>query len=82
MVARPSPGSQITGRAYNAGSALLAAYLCLYAAALLTMNRAWNFDVAEPLLVLGILGVGFSLIAWLLTVNTSPLDYRVADPAS
>ena len=82
MVARPSPGSQITGHAYHAGSALLAAYLCLYAAALLTMNRAWNFDVAEPLLVLGILGVGFSLVAWLLTIGAAPLDYRVAEPAS
>ena len=82
MVARPSPGSQIAGHVHHAGSALLAAYLCLYAAALLTMNRAWNFDVAEPLLVLGILGVGFSLVAWLLTIGASPLAYRVAEPVS
>src|SRR5271165_651789 len=45
------------------------------------MNRAWHFDVAEPLFILVILGGAFSLAAWLLTIGTAPLDYRVANPA-
>ncbi len=59
---------------------LLFGYLLLYAVTLFGMNRAWRFAVAEPLFVLGILGVGFSLAAWLLTIRTSPLAYHVANP--
>jgi membrane protease YdiL (CAAX protease family) len=81
MLTRPSPGPQIAPNANHTGSALLVGYLCLYAASLLLMNRAWQFEVAEPLLILGILGVGFSLVAWLLTIGVSPLDCRVAEPA-
>src|SRR5208283_4839044 len=45
------------------------------------MNRAWHFEIAEPLSILGILGGVFSLGAWLLTIGTAPLNYRVASPA-
>ncbi|HKH98723.1 MAG TPA: CPBP family intramembrane glutamic endopeptidase [Candidatus Sulfotelmatobacter sp.] len=62
------------------GIGLLAGYLGLYAAMLLAMRRTGNFDIAEPLLVFGILGVGFSLAAWLLTARVSPLDYAVVSP--
>jgi len=45
------------------------------------MNRAWHFEIAEPLFILGILGGVFSLAAWLLTIGTAPLNYRVTNPA-
>jgi membrane protease YdiL (CAAX protease family) len=80
MVARPSDLSQAERTGKYVGSALLIGYLLLYATALLGMNRAWNFEVVEPLLILGILGFGFSLAAWLLTIGTTPLDYKVANP--
>lgn len=62
------------------GLAFLVGYGALYACMLLAMSRAANFDPAEPLFVLGILGVGFSLAAWLMTLRVSPLHYEVADP--
>ena len=64
------------------GGVLLGGYLALYAAMLTAMHRAWNFDLAEPLLVFAILGVGFSLAAWLMTLRVSPLAYDVADPTA
>ena len=63
------------------GLVFLAGYLALYAAVLAGMNRAWHFDVSEPLLVLLVLGAGFSLVAWLLTLGSSPITYSVANPA-
>jgi membrane protease YdiL (CAAX protease family) len=62
------------------GAALLAGYLVLYAATLVAMHRKANFDVTEPLLVLGIVGIGFSAAAWLLTIGVKPLAYSVRQP--
>lgn len=62
------------------GILLLAGYLALYAATLLAMNRAGNFDIAEPLLVVVIVGIGFSLVAWLLTAAVKPLAYTIRQP--
>src|SRR5579885_1585768 len=62
------------------GAILLTGYFCLYAALLVGMHRAADFDLAEPLMVLAILGVGFSLAAWLLTVGVTPLEYSVHRP--
>ena len=64
----------------HTGIALLAGYFALYAVMLLAMRRAGNFDVTEPLLVLAILGFGFSLAAWLLTIRVKPLPYSVNEP--
>lgn len=64
------------------GATLLAGYLLLYFVVLFGMNRAWHFEVAEPLFILGILGVGFSLAAWMLSIGTKPLNYHVNYPAS
>jgi len=64
---------------YN-GIALLAGYLAVYAAMLLAMRREGHFDVTEPLLVLTILGFGFSLAAWLLTLRVRPLEYSIKEP--
>lgn len=57
-------------------------YLVVYAGMLFAMHRLDNFDVNEPLLVLTILGVGFSFAAWLLTAGVHPLDYSVRRPKS
>ena len=62
------------------GLGLLVAYLVVYAAMLLAMRQTADFDVAEPLMVLAILGVGFSLAAWLLTVRVHPLEYPIPKP--
>ena len=64
----------------RSGIVLLAGYLALYAATLLAMQRAGNFDVSEPLLVVAIVGIGFSLAAWLLTIGVKPLAYTVRQP--
>jgi uncharacterized protein len=64
------------------GFVLLVAYLAMYAGILLAMRRAASFDIAEPLTVLTILGVGFSLAAWLLTIGVRPLDYPIFKPKS
>jgi uncharacterized protein len=62
------------------GIVLLAGYLALYAATLLAMRREGNFDGSESLLVLAIVGVGFSLAAWLLSIGIKPLAYSVREP--
>ncbi len=63
------------------GAVLLTAYLALYAALLLAMRHSGNFDISEPLMVLAIVGVGFSLVAWLVTARATPLTYSIANPA-
>lgn len=65
---------------WQIGLALLVAYFALYAALLLAMRRTAAFDIAEPLTVLAILGVGFSLAAWLLTIGAHPLNYPIVKP--
>lgn len=62
------------------GLALLAAYLAVYAAALFGMVRFGQFEAGEALGIFAILGIGFSLAAWLLTIGVKPLAYRVQDP--
>jgi len=67
-------GSKMTGLA------LLASYIALYAAALYAMARFGHFDAGDALGVFAVLGVGFSLAAWLLTIGVKPLPYRVLEP--
>jgi membrane protease YdiL (CAAX protease family) len=62
------------------GLAFLAGYVGLYAATLYAMVRFGQFDAGEALGVFGILGVGFSLAAWLLTFGIKPLPYRLREP--
>ena len=64
------------------GLALLVAYFAIYAVLLLAMRQTAAFDITEPLMVLAILGVGFSLAAWLLTIGIHPLDYPILNPKS
>ena len=80
MNAEHPASSQPRGTHKRLGVVLLAGYLLLYAVFLLGMNRTWHFDVAEPLFILAVLGGAFSLVAWLLTIRTTPLDHSVVNP--
>lgn len=62
------------------GVALLATYLAIYAVTLYAMVRFGQFDAGDSLGVFVILGVGFSLVAWVLTLGMKPLPYRVFEP--
>lgn len=62
------------------GVALLAAYIAIYAVTLYAMVRFGQFDAGDSLGVFVILGVGFSLVAWVLTLGMKPLPYRVFEP--
>lgn len=64
------------------GPLLLAGYLALYAFLLFAMHQAGNFDISEPIFVLAIMGVGFSVVSWLVTARVSPLAYSISNPAS
>lgn len=71
---KPSAGNP------QVGIALLIGYRGLYTCMLLVMRRANSFDISEPLLVLSILGAGFSGAAWLCTLHVRPLNYPVVSP--
>jgi uncharacterized protein len=62
------------------GVALLAGYFVVYAATLYAMVRFGQFEAGEALGVFAILGIGFSLAAWVLTIGVQPLPYGVLDP--
>ncbi len=62
------------------GVAFLAVYVLLYAATLFAMVRFRGFDASDALGVFAVLGVGFSLAAWLLTIGVKPLPYQVREP--
>src|SRR5262252_8861521 len=64
------------------GMALLAGYAVLYALTLFAMIRFGHFEAGEALGVLAVLGVGFSLLAWLLTLGVKPLAYNVHEPST
>ncbi len=66
--------------AKTTGVALLATYLAIYAVTLYAMVRFGQFDAGDSLGVFVILGVGFSLVAWVLTLGMKPLPYRVFEP--
>ena len=44
------------------------------------MVRFGNFDAGDSLGVFAVLGVGFSVAAWLLTIGVKPLPYEVRQP--
>jgi uncharacterized protein len=61
-------------------SPFLLAYLALYIAILVALRVVEGFDVAEPIMVLLVIGVGFSAIAWWITRRSSPLPFSVKRP--
>jgi len=62
------------------GLALLVGYITFYASTLYAMVSFGHFEAADALEVFAVLGVGFSLAAWLLTIGVRPLPYRVLQP--
>jgi membrane protease YdiL (CAAX protease family) len=55
-------------------------YLLVYALVLAAMHVGYGFDVAEPLLVLLVFGVGLSLLALWTTRNARPRNITVKQP--
>ena len=45
------------------------------------MSRWGGFDPSDALGVATVLGVGFSLVAWAITIGMKPLPYSVSEPA-
>lgn len=68
-----------TGKRHT-GALFLGVYLGIYAAMLFVMHRTSGFDVLEPILVFAILGVGFSVAAWLFSARVTPLPIAVRTP--
>lgn len=62
------------------GAAWLAAYAGLYAAVLALLHWREGFDIAEPLLVLGVIGIGFSGLALLASRGAEHLSLPVREP--
>ncbi len=62
------------------GVLLLAGYAVVYFATLYAMVRFGQFEAGEAIGVFAILGVGFSLAAWVLTIGVQPMFYRVMKP--
>jgi hypothetical protein len=55
-------------------------YLLLYALSLGLLYKIEHFHVSEPLFVLMVLGVGFSVLAWWTTRSVVPLPLDVKKP--
>ena len=70
----------IEGRGRLTGISLLVAYVALYAVTLFAMVRYGRFDASDSLGVFVVLGVGFSLVAWLLTIGIKALPHEVREP--
>ena len=75
----------IDNRAANRGNhrlglSLLASYVVLYAVTLFAMVRFGGFGAGDAIGLFGVLGVGFSLIALLLTLGVKPLPFQVLEP--
>ena len=71
-----TPTQSVNGRV---GMPFLIGYLVLYAASLWAMHVG-GFELLEPIFVLAVLGVGFSLAAWVLTVRVSPQPMPLRNP--
>jgi len=57
-------------------------YLLVYAVSLGLLYKIEHFDVSEPLFVLMVLGVGFSVLAWWTTRSVVPLPLDVKKPGA
>lgn len=61
-------------------SLYLLGYAMIYAVSLFLMHRVEHFGLSEPLLLLTIVGVGFSVFAWSFTRWVVPLPFAVRQP--
>ena len=62
-------------------SPYLLGYAAVYAVLLSLLYAREHFDLSDPLLVLGIIGIGFSFFAWVLTLRVAPFPFDVRQPA-
>ena len=62
------------------GIALLAGYVTVYATTLYAMVRFGHFEPGDAIGVFAVVGIGFSIAAWLLTIGIKPLPCRVLEP--
>ena len=58
----------------------LVGYAAAYVSLLVSMHLLLGFDVSEPLLVLGVMGLGFSGLAWWTTRKAIALPFTVKRP--
>lgn len=56
-------------------------YVLLYVIVLLSLYAIEGFNLALPIFVLLIIGIGFSALAWWATKDTTPLTFPVKQPA-
>ena len=63
------------------GLATLAGYIALYVATLYAMSRWGRFDPSDALAVAVLLGLGFSVVAWAVTIGAKALSCAVNQPA-
>jgi CAAX protease family protein len=61
-------------------SAYLLAYGGIYAITLLRLHQLEHFDLSEPLLVLVVMGIGFSALAWWFTRGVNHLPFTIRWP--
>jgi len=80
MSIRVSENRRVQGGNRTTGISLLGGYVAVNATTLYAMVRLGQFEASEALGVFTVLGVGFSLAAWLLTIGMKPLPYRVLEP--
>lgn len=60
----------------------IAAYLLLWVGSVAAIHAKAGLDLAEPLLIFAVVGVGFSALAWFLTRHTEPLPFEVRNPGT
>jgi uncharacterized protein len=61
-------------------SGYLVGYAAIYAITLFALHRFEHFPVTEPLLVLVVVGIGFSGLAWWFTRRVNPLPFTIRWP--
>jgi membrane protease YdiL (CAAX protease family) len=76
-----APVAKMTNTSRITGLSVLFGYIALYAGALFAMSRWGSFDPSEALAVAAVLGVGFSVAAWAVTIGVKPLLHSVSEPA-
>lgn len=61
-------------------SPFLLGYGAVYALVLSLLHRVEHFGLSEPLMVLVIVGIGFSALSWWFTRRATPLPFAVKEP--
>jgi uncharacterized protein len=65
----------------TAGNNALALFVAAYAAALVYLDATGALPFEESGMILAIIGVGFSALAWILTLGIKPIEITISRPA-